>query len=711
MKKRLFLCVLFLGSGAPLSAADYSAQEEAMLISLNDEPSPIWEQQISLHELDNYLTIIHSVRAAKGDPKLYEGLEELINGALTAKCEAMSISGCEASSEQEQEEPSFDLNITQQILDSLQECPIAISDPKTPIQELESYLSMIESIGEKEGDPSVYDGLKELIQSAKEARSRQAAPRPKKEKGPEDIQKEEATRRMLDFLALPSPFKMQMMNRYPEENLKSMIDYLWINGLVNDLQFRHIYRLLVYAFLYSSDQVNINNLHTFVNDAEYIQMPTDDNPDFGFYILNMNKVNVDGRNIVQLQRGLDCGFHAAFNGLELYRFAKGIIGGNELAELLPHFDVDSWKNDPRFACSGDSYIDSHAIDNILKGYGLGEEDYSILESIETYSIDMDIVQKLAITLFDPQVTRFTHVIIINSQARDHWTVAVVNKTDGQIRVYTADSLFGKAEERHIAKIMQLVSQVNVKEAEFDALMQINRTLSTLADVQRNESVIVNLLSLLPVVYQKNVTLIPYFLKNFQQPLLRYISAQLHGQPSRPEEDAGIVRRMLEQLKAVIETAELPNLPPLNFEHEYSTTVDKHAFVTHLELYRIQGRLHEALEHASAGDVANICDAIETVRIDVENNNALQSLQAAIPVGELPNIDFDNEYHTQAEMIQLLSQLEMYRRADRLEQLLQNNQEQIGNILTIIGMVRGSSNFRHAFDALEKVAKSCIIKKK
>ena len=91
----------------------------------------------------------------------------------------------------------------------------------------------------------------------------------------------------------------------------------------------------------------------------------------------------------------------------------------------------------------------------------------------------------------------------------------------------------------------------------------------------------------------------------------------------------MVKRMLEQLKTVTETADLPNLPPPNFEQEYTTILEKYALVTLLELYRIQNTLAQALADASAQNIATIFNTIQSIKIYLENNRAFNDLEDAI----------------------------------------------------------------------------------
>ncbi len=718
----LAILILCLGSICSMRAADYppfeleelsfSEQEEApsleenmaILNSLEVDPSPIFEA--SVQDLRAYLTMITRIKAEKSNPELYDGLADLILSAIEGKTTPQDFP-IPAAIEQE---PSLDVDIAKMLLDGLKQNPSTISNPATDDQELDGYLVMIESIRKSEGDQSAYEVLKNLIQREKKTRSKQRAP---KEKSAEEIRKEKATNTILLFLNK----NLRMIGSYPLKDKKNLLNYMWQKGLANDPPFRRTYQLMLNSVLqFSHEQAKTNNLKAFDQDAQFIPLPINENPGFGFYIVDMNKIKIDGRSIIQRQRDKDCGFHAAFNGLELYRFAQGLIDKQELEELLPNFDVNEWKNDPRYSCSGVSYIDSGAIDNILKSHGLTEKDYSIIESIERYEVSMDIVQKLALALFDPAATQFSHVIIIQSETRDHWTVAVINKTDDQIRVYTADSLFGDVEAQHIKKIMQLVSQVNVKEKEFEALMNINRTLSSIADVHsnqertvasKNESIIINLLSILPVLYKENVTATPYFLKNFSQQILEYINELLTDQSSPA---TGIAKRMLEQLKTTVETTDLPNIPPLLLDQAYDTLLDKYALVTLLELHRTQDKLNEEPADVSPQNISKIYDAIETVRIYKTDNKVLKDLQSTIPIHELPNIDLNKEYQTIDEMIYLLSQLEMYRSRKELEQLLaQSNKEQIDNILNAIQTIRITYTFEKAFEDLESAINAATQK--
>ena len=723
----LAILILCLGSICSMRAADYppfeleelsfSEQEEApsleenmaILNSLEVDPSPIFEA--SVQDLRAYLTMITRIKAEKSNPELYDGLADLILSAIEGKTTPQDFP-IPAAIEQE---PSLDVDIAKMLLDGLKQNPSTISNPATDDQELDGYLVMIESIRKSEGNPSAYEVLKNLIQSEKEARSRQRAPQ---EKSAEEISREGGIHSVLLFLnKMGAMHKSIVIHSYPLAQQKSLINYMWQKGLANDPEFKYTYRLMLNRVLqFSREQATINNLKAFDQDSQFILLPTEHGIAFGFYIIDMNKVKVGERSIIQRQRDKDCGFHAAFNGLELYRFAQGLIDKQELEKLLPNFDVNEWKNDPRYSCSRESYIGSDAIDNILKSHGLTEKDYSIIESIERYEVSMDIVQKLALALFDPAATQFSHVIIIQSETRDHWTVAVINKTDDQIRVYTADSLFGDVEAQHIKKIMQLVSQVNVKEKEFEALMNINRTLSSIADVHsnqertvasKNESIIINLLSILPVLYKENVTATPYFLKNFSQQILEYINELLTDQSSPA---TGIAKRMLEQLKTTVETTDLPNIPPLLLDQAYDTLLDKYALVTLLELHRTQDKLNEEPADVSPQNISKIYDAIETVRIYKTDNKVLKDLQSTIPIHELPNIDLNKEYQTIDEMIYLLSQLEMYRSRKELEQLLaQSNKEQIDNILNAIQTIRITYTFEKAFEDLESAINAATQK--
>jgi len=729
------ILTLFLGSIGFLEAADDFAQKQALpleikldtLNTLEINPGPILDPNTSLQDLYNYLDMIQNVRIEKNNPELYDGLEGLIQSTIQGLLLSQEPS---APVFPAPIEPTFDIDSVKMILDSLEQNPSAISDPATLIQELEEYLNMIEIAKKRNSNLPLYKGLENLIRSEIEMRKIQSVPkRIKKEKSPKQIKYEEAMRKSLLILHVTPLFQKSMViSSLTPVQQKNMLNYIWENGLANNPQFRSAYHLLLlYALSHNADQIKINNLQAFHQEAQFIPMPTINNPNFGFYTVNMDKIDVGEYPIIQRQQGKDCGYHAAFNGLELYRFATGLIDKKELEDLLPNFDVDKWKSGSMLPCGvGESYISSDSIDAILKSHGLTEKDYSIVESIEEYNVDMDIVPKLALPLFDPKVTQFSHVVIINSRSRDHWTVAVINKTDDQIRVYTADSLFGDVEAKNITKIMELVSQTNVNAAEFEALIKINRTLSSIAEIQKNQqksieskntSIITNLLSLLPILYKTNITMNNYFLRNFQQQILKYIDIQLTDQqlsmfgsiialagvPSQPPLATDITKRMLEQLKTIIETTDLPNLPPPDFERDYNTLLEKYSLVTLLELYQIQGRLAELLAETSTQNISKIFNAIEVIKIDLENNNALRDLQNAIPIRALPKIDLDKEYQSIDDMIYLLSQLEMYRFTKQLEQLIiQSKPEQVDKIINAIQMVRVASNFNQAFKDLENI---------
>jgi len=464
-------------------------------------------------------------------------------------------------------------------------------------------------------------------------------------------QKEENLHKILSLINKAEISKRpERINIFDLAQKKKLRDYMQKKKLDNDPQFRTTYELISKQIIRASrEQAKTNNLDDFKEDAQFVSMPTDENPSFGFYIVNMNKIKVDGRPIIKLQHSLDCGYHAAFNGLELYRFARGLIDKKELEELLPNFDVSKWKDSDKYSCiRGESYIGSNVIDKILKDYGVTEEDYSIIEPIEFYNISSDIIPKLASKLFNQNVKQFSHLIIINSVTTAHWNVAVVNKTGDQIRVYSADSLFSEVEPENITKILRLISQVNVTKSEFEALMQIDRILSSIADIRsnqarptasRNESTIIKLLSLLPTLYKANVTLTPYFLSNFQQPILDYINEQLGNQPSQA---TGITKEMLDQLALVIATADLPRLPLLNFEQTDNTLLDKYALTTLLELHLIQNTLDTALTNAPAQYITRIVEDIQSIRDDLGNKNALKDLESAINTvaqkGKVQNLD-------------------------------------------------------------------------
>ncbi len=664
---------------------------EAILETL--DPSVIYDSETTTQKLENLLVMIESVRTKKNDSKLYAAIESLVQSTIEGKAAAQKF----AVSDTEKA-----------ILNTLEQNPAALSAPKA--HEIKKYLGIIKRIRRQTEDPSAYSKLEKQVQSKKE-------------------QLEDSTRTAISILKItPSYAKFTAINSYPVTVLKNMFDYMWHNGLANDPGFKNIYQLVANTLLRKYNQTEKNNIGAFGQNAQFIPLPTLKDPYFGFFIVNMNTIDVDGHPIIQQQVGDDCGFHTAFNGLELYRFAKGLINQKELEDLLPNFNVNEWKMSDKYSCR-ESDIGSGVIDTILESHGLTKNDYSIVESIEKFNIDMDIVQKLALTLFDQNVKQFSHLIVINSIDRKHWTVAVVNKTDDQIRVYTADSLYGEEETAHIKEIMQLLTQINVKGKKFEALMEINRVLLSIENIQssqeikpesKNESTIINLLSMLPTLYTTNVTNKSYFLHNFSSPILGYVNArlpdqpfsllgsigaQLGIQPTPPPKATGIVKRMLEQLRTVIRTTDLPNLPPLNFEQAYNTIQDKYAFVTLLELYLIKNKLATTLADASAQEIAKILDAIQTVRIYKEDNKVLKDLQNAIPIRDLPDIDLDKEYQSTDEMIYPLAQLEMYRAVNQLEKLLErSDQKQISNILNAIQMIRSAFNFRLAFDDLEKTVR-------
>ena len=402
------------------------------------------------------------------------------------------------------------------------------------------------------------------------------------------------------------------------------------------------------VFNHDQIQASINNTQTFNKEADLIQIPLADNTMLNLQVIDMATIKVDGIPLIRRQLGLDCGFHAAFNGLELYRFAQGLINKTQLEEILPNFDVNDWKELPAYTCSGESYIDSRTIDTIMKNHGLTEKDYSIIESIESLGFTTQVIPKLVISLFDPNIKHFSHIMIINSIHRDHWTVAVINKTGDTIRVYTADSLHGTREKEHIIKILSLIGETKATKPELETLASIDRSLEAIDSIQQNLTARVpHLLYILRDLYQSNVTQHPYFLRNYQEPILRYIEEQLTGTPNKSgllsifssligqapsfTPATGPTKELLVLLKNVVQSTELQPLPAINFNHEYSTEIELIEFLLLLDIYRIKGELPEILALVNQEQRAAILQKINRIRQKdmLDNQNAFKNLEDTI----------------------------------------------------------------------------------